>query len=394
MNEAKHWTRFLPLAQFWYNTCKHSSLGISPFEALFGRKPSLGNTYIAGSSCNNTIDTTLSHRTTILHNIKASLQKAQQRMINQANKHRSDIEFNEGDRVYLKLRSYRQISVRKSDSHKLAPRYYGPFTILRRVGSVAYELELPKESRIHPVFHVSLLRPCLGSPPPLIAPLPHLGQTGEMFTKPSDVLDRRLILRDGVPIPQLLVSWFGASIEEALWVDEIDFTLTYPDFRYEGRSERREPHPASPTEESRTDDEAEVKKWTTEIKHWKDDAEGSDVGSVSKGEESQTNEAAEVSKWTAEKENREEDEERFGSPAWRVAAETNSQGADRVSHNSAPHPFIEPLESSVKLTSVGLEDKAFPQGVGIDKAHSSYGPTAVNKPVRLKSAPAWAADFV
>ncbi|KAL6521783.1 hypothetical protein OROGR_018352 [Orobanche gracilis] len=214
-----------------------------------------------------------------------------------------------------------------------------------------------------------------------------------MFTKPSDVLDRRLILRDGVPIPQLLVSWFGASIEEALWVDEIDFTLTYPDFRYEGRSERKEPHSASPTEESRTDDEAEVKKWPTEIKHWKDDAEGSDVGSVSKGEESQTNEAAEVSKWTAEKENREDDEERFGSTAWRVAAETNSQGADRVSHNSAPHPFIEPLESSVKLTSVGLEDKAFPQGVGIDKAHSSYGPTAVNKPVRLKSASAWAADF-
>jgi hypothetical protein len=45
---------------------------------------------------------------------------------------------------------------------KLAPRYIGPYTVLKRVGVVAYWLELPEEmSDIHPVFHVSQLRRCL-----------------------------------------------------------------------------------------------------------------------------------------------------------------------------------------------------------------------------------------
>ncbi|KAL0291646.1 UNVERIFIED_CONTAM: hypothetical protein Sradi_7018200 [Sesamum radiatum] len=56
------------------------------------------------------------------------------------------------------------MSVRRRSSQKLASRFFGPFRILRRLGPVAYELDLPPASCIHPVFHASLLKPFHGDP--------------------------------------------------------------------------------------------------------------------------------------------------------------------------------------------------------------------------------------
>ena len=61
----------------------------------------------------------------------------------------------------MRLQPYRQTSSLRKNL-KLAPRYYGPFKILRHIGAVAYKLDLPAESKIHPVFHVSLLKENLG----------------------------------------------------------------------------------------------------------------------------------------------------------------------------------------------------------------------------------------
>jgi hypothetical protein len=83
----------------------------------------------------------------------------------QADRKRKDCIFSPGDLVLLRLQPYRQQTVQRRISPKLAKRYFGPFKVLRRIGAVAYELELPPSSRIHPVIHVPQLRAYHGDNP-------------------------------------------------------------------------------------------------------------------------------------------------------------------------------------------------------------------------------------
>nr|GEU76015.1 putative nucleotidyltransferase, ribonuclease H [Tanacetum cinerariifolium] len=102
--------------------------------------------------------------------LKQSLQKAQNRMKQQADKHRTDKEFEAGSWVYLKLQPYMQNTLRVHKHSKLTPKYFGPFLVVERVGKVAYRLDLPDETQIHPVFHVSLLK-LAGGPPDKVIPI-------------------------------------------------------------------------------------------------------------------------------------------------------------------------------------------------------------------------------
>jgi len=96
--------------------------------------------------------------------IREKLKAAQSRQKGYADKKRREISFNPGEFAYLKvspIRGTRRFQIQG----KLAPRYIGPYRVLKKVEVVAYHLELPEGmSDIHPVFHVSQLRRCLRIP--------------------------------------------------------------------------------------------------------------------------------------------------------------------------------------------------------------------------------------
>jgi hypothetical protein len=158
------------------------------------------------------VDNFLYKKEQILQAVKKNLQNARHRMIQLANKHRSERQFAIGDFVYLKLQPYKQKTLGHRHSQKLASKYYGPYEVLARIGTVAYKLKLPISASLHPVFHVSLLKKKVGNREvyPTLPALP-----SEPLLLPQAILDRRMVKRNLQAATQLLVHWAGLTPAEA-----------------------------------------------------------------------------------------------------------------------------------------------------------------------------------
>ncbi|XP_075515463.1 uncharacterized protein LOC142550108 [Primulina tabacum] len=147
-----------------------------------------------------------------------------------------EVQFQEGDMVYLKLRPHRQNSVCSRIAQKLSNRFYGPFKIEKKVGTVAYKLQLPEGSRVHPVFHVSCLKRAVGTSDVEIK-LPEEIDTDLLMTfEPDVVLAERIKHLKGQPCQQILVRWKGRSEEEATWESLEDFQGQFPDYHLEDKA--------------------------------------------------------------------------------------------------------------------------------------------------------------
>lgn len=152
------WSKWLSLAEYWYNTSFHSSLGHSPFLVLYGHEPRHFGIEISQSCQNADVQNWLEQRELMQQLVRQHLIRAQNKMKVQADKHRYARSFNVGDSVYLKAQPYGQTSLASCSSNKLSFKYFGPYVILAKIGKAAYRLKLPSDCHIHPVFHVSQLK--------------------------------------------------------------------------------------------------------------------------------------------------------------------------------------------------------------------------------------------
>jgi hypothetical protein len=144
-------------------------------------------------------------------------------MKTQADKHRTERVFMEGDWVYLRLQPYCHKSLALCKTLKLSLRFCGPFQVLRRNGSVAYKLDLPLAACLHPVFHVSCLKKKFGHFASPIPTLPPVDAEGKIHPELEQIVDRRLIKKNGCDATEVLIRWQGDSSENDSW--ELLWTL-------------------------------------------------------------------------------------------------------------------------------------------------------------------------
>ncbi|KAF2285202.1 hypothetical protein GH714_039010 [Hevea brasiliensis] len=191
--------------------------------------------YEGGHSPIHEVDQTLQTRDEILRELKSHLSRAANQMKQYVDLKRRDVEFQVGDHVYLKLQPYRQQSVSKRASQKLASRYFGPYRVLERVGKLAYKLELPAGSKVHPVFHVSLLKQHIGDTFPVSDVLPLLSDDGEAILEPATILDTRWIRRGSRTIQESLVLWKHLPQEDATWENSVELQVRFPNLNLEDK---------------------------------------------------------------------------------------------------------------------------------------------------------------
>lgn len=136
-----------------------------------------------------------------------------------ADKNRKDFQFSVGDKVLLKLQPYTQSSVANRPFPKLAFKYFGPYKVLERVGTVAYRLELPEGALIHPVFHISQLKPFIADYTPVFESLPVTTDLEAAEAVPLAVIERRLVKKGNTAVPQVKVSWTKLPASTTTWED-------------------------------------------------------------------------------------------------------------------------------------------------------------------------------
>ncbi|GJV59050.1 putative reverse transcriptase domain-containing protein [Tanacetum coccineum] len=219
----------LDIIEFSYNNSYHASIKAAPFEALYGRKcrspvcwAEVGQVQLTGPEL-------VQETTERIIQIKQRIQTARDRQKSYADLKRKPMEFQVGDKVMLKVSPWKGV-VRFGKRGKLNPRYVGPFKVLKKVGAVAYKLELPQElSRVHNTFHVSNLKKCY-SDDPLVVPLEGLQVDDKLHfvEEPVEIMDREVkqLRRSRVPIVK--VRWNSRRGPEFTWEREDQFRKKYP----------------------------------------------------------------------------------------------------------------------------------------------------------------------
>jgi hypothetical protein len=194
-DRPRAWVDWLAWAEYCYNTSYHSALRATPFEVVYGRPPPPILPVDPAMARMEAAGELLRTRDEMLAEVRQRLVQAQQLAKHYYDGYHREVEYTVGYWVWLRLLHRSTQSLDPRGKRKLGPRYAGPFTILERIGQLAYRLQLPAGARIHDVFHVGLLKPYRGAAPTATPALPPTAD-GRLLPSLAKVL--RAQLRRGI----------------------------------------------------------------------------------------------------------------------------------------------------------------------------------------------------
>jgi hypothetical protein len=227
-DRPRQWLRWLPWAEYIYNTAYQSSLRDTPFRVVYGRNPPSIRSYEPGETRVAAVADEMEARDAFLADVRYRLEQAQAVQKLQYDKGHREVSFEVGDWAFLRLRQRLATSLPRTTTGKLKPRYVGPYRVTELINKVAVRLELPAGARLHDVFHVGVLRKFVG-PPPAAPPALPLILDGAVVPEPEHVAGARV----SRGVRQVLVRWRGEPATSATWEDFDDFKARFPAFQLE-----------------------------------------------------------------------------------------------------------------------------------------------------------------
>ncbi|KZZ93079.1 Ribonuclease H-like protein [Ascosphaera apis ARSEF 7405] len=215
LDDQTSWPTILPYVQCCLNSAKSSTTGTSPHELMYGVQ--VANPLLR-----------LQRRLLRQPDLAARLESldlahyAMMKMKQYYDNRHEDVNLSVGSKVYIRL--HKGYKIKSPLPTKLQPQRVGPFTILERVGRLAYRLDIDASWNIHPVLSIAQLEPAPQDSDPFHRPVSPPGPLSVDGDDDHYEIERLLATRESRGRRQYLVKWKGYGDEHNVWYDEADLS--------------------------------------------------------------------------------------------------------------------------------------------------------------------------